>query len=186
MSPVDLAALLEHRFGGPMPRGHVSRVLAAVAGNPLYAVELMAALRRSGLRSGDPLPVPHRLDDLLADRMGRLPAGTAEPLAAVACLAAPTVALLADALGAPARAGLDDAVDADVLFIEEGRLRFTHPLLGVAALARLRPAARRALHARLATVTTDAEERAHHLVLAADGPDAAVAAAVEQGAARGP
>jgi len=182
MDPTHLARLLEHRFGGPLPRGLVSRVLAAVAGNPLYAVELMAAQRRSDHRPGDPLPVPHRLDELLAERMGQLPARAAEPLAAVASLAAPTVALVTDALGAPARAGLNDAFDADVLRVEEGRLWFTHPLLGVAALARLRPSARHALHVRLAAVCTDAEERAHHLVRAADGPDADLATAVERGA----
>ena len=143
-----------------------------MAGNPLYAVELTAALRRSGWRVGAALPVPDRLDGLLADRMGRLPARAAEPLAVVASLAAPTVALVADALGTTALAGLDDAVDAEVLYLEEGRLRFAHPLLGVAALARLRPSTRLALHARLAAVATDDEERAHHLIQAATGPDA--------------
>jgi tetratricopeptide (TPR) repeat protein len=180
MDATDLTALLEHRFGGPLPRGLVSRVLAVVAGNPLYAVELTAALRRP---VGGPAPVPQRLDGFLADRMGQLPARAAEPLAAVASLAAPTVTLVADALGTAALAGLDDAIDADVLHIDQGRLRFTHPLLGVAALARLRPSTRLALHARLAAVSTDAEERAHHLVQPADGrPDTALAAAVEQGA----
>jgi DNA-binding CsgD family transcriptional regulator len=61
-------------------------------------------------------------------------------------------------------------------------LRFAHPLLGVAASARLAPSARRGLHARLAATVADPEERARHLVLAADGPHAAVAAAVEHGA----
>ena len=44
-------------------------------------------------------------------------------------------------------------------------------------------AERRSLHGRLATLTIDPEERARHLALAADGPDAEVAAALE-GAAR--
>lgn len=59
------------------------------------------------------------------------------PLAAVASLAAPTVAIVVAALGEGAKAGLNSALDADVLRIEEGRLCFAHPLLCVAALTRL-------------------------------------------------
>jgi DNA-binding CsgD family transcriptional regulator len=184
LDPDDLELLVEERLGEPLPRALRRRVATAAGGNPLYALELAAAQRRAG-RSRDDLPaLPARLEELLADRLGRLPAEAAEPLAAVAGLAAPTVALIAAMLGEPARAGLDAALDAEVLLVEEGRLRFSHPLLGVAASARMAPAARRALHARLAATLTDPEERARHLVLAADGPDAAVAAAVEQGGDR--
>src|SRR4029453_12239827 len=114
----------------------------------------------------------------------RLPSATAEPLAAVAGVAAPTVALVVSVFGEDAVAGLDAAIDAGVLLVEEGRLRFSHPLLAVAASARLAPPASRSLPARLAATVADPEERALQLVQAADGPDAAVAAAVEQGADR--
>jgi DNA-binding CsgD family transcriptional regulator len=175
-------AMLGERFGGRLPRRSLSGVVAVAAGNPLYAMELAAA-RTLPQRSVDqPGPLPPRLEQLLADRVGRLPAAATEPLAAVASLAAPTVAMVAAALGEGAKAGLDSALDAGVLQVEEGRLWFAHPLLGIAALTRLPPSTRRALHARLAAVAADPEERARHLVFAADGPDAAVAAAVEQGA----
>ena len=85
----------------------------------------------------------------------------------MASLAAPTVALIAAVLGEPAKPGLDAAVDAGLLRVEQGRLRFSHPLLGLAASARVAPSARRALHARLAAALTDPEQRARHLVLAA-------------------
>jgi DNA-binding CsgD family transcriptional regulator len=178
----DLELLVEVRLGEPLPRALRRRVVAAAGGNPLFALELAAAQRRSGRSGGDPPALPSRLEELLADRLGQLPATAAAPLAAVAGLAAPTVALVAQALGADARAGLELAMDAGALLVEEGRLRFSHPLLGVAATARVPPSARRALHARLAATLADPEERARHLVLAADGPDAAVAAAVERGA----
>ncbi len=178
----DLDVLIEKRFGEPLSRAVRSRVLSAAAGNPLYALELVAAQRRSGRWVGDPLMVPARLEELLADRLGQLPVAVAEPLAAVASLATPTVALVVAALGEGARAGVDHALDADVLRVEEGRLWFSHPLLGVAASNRVAPSARRALHARLAASVSDGEERARHLVHAVDGPDAAVAAAVERGA----
>jgi DNA-binding CsgD family transcriptional regulator len=184
LDPDDLELLVERRLGEPLPRALRRRVAAAAGGNPLYALELAAAQRRAGRFRDDVVVLPARLEVLLADRLGRLPPEATEPLAAVAGLAAPTVALIAAVLGEPARVGLDAAVDGGVLLVEEGRLRFSHPLLGVAASARVAPSARRALHARLAAALTDPEERARHLVLAADGPDAAVAAAVEQGADR--
>jgi DNA-binding CsgD family transcriptional regulator len=184
LDPHDLELVVEERLGEPLPRALRRRVAATAGGNPLFALELAVAHRRSGGLRDEPVSLPARLEVLLADRLGRLPREATEPLAAVAGLAAPTVALVASVLGESARAGLDAAVDAGVLLVEEGRLRFSHPLLGVAASARLAPSARRALHARLAVTLTDPEERAWHLVLAADGPDGAVADAVEQGADR--
>jgi DNA-binding CsgD family transcriptional regulator len=178
----DARTLLIERFGPALPRRRLARVLAAAAGNPLYAIELAAAPALAAGPGDHPDALPPRLEQLLADRIGQLPASAVEPVAAVASLAAPTVALVAAALGEGARSGLGQALDAHVLRVTEGRLRFAHPLLGTAVLARLAPSARRALHGRLAVVATDPEEQARHLVLAADGPDAAVAAAVERGA----
>ncbi len=184
LDPDHLELLVEERLGEPLPRSLRRRVAAAAGGNPLYALELVAAQRRSGHLRGGLLPLPARLEELLADRLERLPSVATEPLAAVAGLAAPTVGLIAAVLGEHAKTALDTALDAGVLLVEEGRLRFSHPLFGVAASARLAPSARRALHARLAATLVDPEERARHLVLAVDGPDAGVAAAVEQGADR--
>jgi DNA-binding CsgD family transcriptional regulator len=184
LDPDDLELLVEERLGEPLPRSLRRRVAAAAGGNPLYALELVAAQRQAGHSRGDQLALPARLEELLADRLERLPSEATEPLAAVAALAAPTVGLIMAVLGEQARAALDAALDAGVLLVEEGRLRFSHPLLGVAALARLPPSARRRLHARLAAALADPEERARHLVLTADGPDAGVAAGVEQGADR--
>ena len=184
LDPNHLELLVEERLGEPLPRSLRRRVAAAAGGNPLYALELGAAQRRSGHLRGDLLPLPAGLEELLADRLERLPSEASEPLAAVAGLAAPTVGLIAAVLGEHAKTALDTALDAGVLLVEEGRLRFSHPLFGVAASARLAPSARRALHARLAATLVDPEERARHLVLAVEGPDAGVAAAVEQGADR--
>jgi DNA-binding CsgD family transcriptional regulator len=184
LDPTDLELLVEERLGEPLPRALRRRLAAAAGGNPLYALELGAAQRQSGTVWGDLPPLPARLEELLADRLERLPSEATEPLAVVARLAAPSVGLVVAVLGEHAKTALDAALDADVLRVEEGRLRFSHPLFGVAARARLAPSAGRALHARLAATLADPEERARHLVLAADGPDAAVAAAVEQGADR--
>src|SRR6266498_3725815 len=153
---------------------------------PLGLDDALPQGRRDRLLVGplDPDHLELLVEELLADRLERLPSDATAPLAAVAGLAAPTVGLIAAVLGEHAKTALDTALDAGVLLVEEGRLRFSHPLFGVAASARLAPSARRALHARLAATLVDPEERARHLVLAVDGPDAGVAAAVEQGADR--
>jgi len=108
----DLELLVEIRLGDPLPRAVRRRMAAASGGNPLYALELVEALRRSSQASGDLAALPARLEELLADRLGRLPPEAAAPLAAVAGLAAPTVALVVGALGEPAKAAVDVAVDA--------------------------------------------------------------------------
>ena len=184
LDPHDLELLVDERLSVPLPPALRRRMAAAAGGNPLYALELATAQGRAGLPGDDLVALPARLEALLAERLGRLPPGATEPLAAVAALAAPTVASIAAALGEHAKAGLDAALDAGVLLVEEGRLRFSHPLLGVAASGRVTASVRRALHTRLAATVADPEERARHLVLAVDGPDAATAAVVERGAER--
>ena len=62
-------------------------------------------------------------------------------------------------------------------------VRFAHPLLAAAAYEYLGPAARRALHGRLAELVDDSEQRARHLALAATGPDEFVANELERAAA---
>ena len=53
--------------------------------------------------------------------------------------------------------------------LEDERVRFTHPLLASLCYEQAPPWKRRAVHARLATLVEDPEERARHLALAADG-----------------
>ncbi len=86
-----------------------------------------------------------------------------------------------DALRGAAREG--------VVMLEEARVRFSHPLLASLSYEQAAPWERRAVHARLATLVEDPEERARHLALAADGADARVAdeldGAAQHAAARG-
>jgi hypothetical protein len=168
----DLVRVVEQRQGKRLSRRSRTWITETAAGNPLYALELAAC----------PDAVPARLESLVADRLDRLPRSAGEVLAVAACLPAPTVAQLVDVLGEHAASGVDCALDAGAVVVEEGRVRFRHPLFGAVALARISPSVRRGLHARLAEVVTDAEQRAQHLVCAADGPDAALAAAIEEGA----
>ncbi len=175
--------LLRDQTGLVLPRPALRRVHEVAAGNAFYALELGRALARLGapLAAGEPLPVPGELRELLRDRIVALPAGTGEALAAAAAVSQPTRQLLA-------QAGFDDAalqpaLEAHVLEEDTGGLRFAHPLLASAAYRELDEAERRALHRRLGDVVVDDEERARHLALAADGPNAEIAAALEAAAA---
>ena len=58
------------------------------------------------------------------------------------------------------------AAAGDVIVNEDGRLRFTHPLLASLCYERAAPSRRRDAHRRLAEVVNDVEERARHLALA--------------------
>src|SRR6266545_2773697 len=155
-------------------------------GNPFFAVELATALRRRGgtLAPGEELPIPADVGELLHARVDELGAAALEVARAVAALAEPTVALVEAALGsAGLDAGFAEALNAGILELEGDRLRFTHPLLGAAVVARQPPVRRRTLHARLADVVPFAEERARHLALATTEPDVDVAAILEDAAA---
>jgi DNA-binding CsgD family transcriptional regulator len=66
--------------------------------------------------------------------------------------------------------------------VEQGRIRFAHPLFASAVYGRADEPARRRLHRRLAKLMADPEERARHLALGARPPDAAVAAELDAAA----
>src|SRR4051794_17854678 len=186
VGPLSLGAvhrLLHARLGVVLPRPVLRRVHDVAGGNPLFALELGRALVRSGATPapGEPLRVPDRLRELVRGRLVALPDRTREALATVAALSQPTRALLARA-GAEAEV-LRPAIEAQVLVAERERVRFPHPLLASTAYEEADALARTLLHRRLAELVADPEERARHLALAADGPDEAVAAALEEAAA---
>ena len=79
-------------------------------------------------------------------------------------------------------AGCREAIEARILEVDGERLRFTHPLLRSAVWSRATPAQRRSLHARLAEVAPNTEERARHLALAAVEPSREIAAVLEEAA----
>jgi DNA-binding CsgD family transcriptional regulator len=178
LDAADLTELVEQRLGRPLTRAVRRQLARDAAGNPLLALEL--AERQD--HGGDIPPMPARLEGLVTERLRRLPAAALEPLGAAACLAAPTVAQVTAALGRPAGGWLDRALDQGLIKISEGRIQFRHPMYALAARAAVPPSVRRNLHAKLAAVVDDEEERADHLVRAADGPDGAVAEAAERGA----
>ena len=172
-------ALLGNRLKLSIPRSLLLRIDETCRGNPLFALEIGRALQERGLpEPGQPFEIPADVETLLAARLERLPADTLDALAVAAASAAPSHSLVS----ATSAGALDAAVRAGIIRLEGARLQFTHPLLASAVYARLDPRERVKLHRRIATATGDREEQARHLALAADGPDAEVAGALEEAA----
>ena len=176
--------LLRARLDATFPRPTLIKLWETSGGNPLFALELAAALQRRGgtLALGEELPIPSNLDDLLHARLDGLTAAALETAWTVAALADPTVPLAQAAVGRRFDAGLAETLAARIVELDGERLRFTHPLLGSAVAARQTPSRRRALHARLAKVVPAAEERARHLALATAEPDEEIASILEDAA----
>ncbi len=189
----ELHRLLADRLQLELSRPQLLQILEWSGGNPFLACELGRELTRQGTRSpvAQAAPVPQSLRELLGGRLGRLPERTADVLLAAAALARPTVPMIAVACGGEERTlrELEVAAREGVLELDGSSVRFTHPLLASLCYERSPAWRRRAVHARLATAMTEIEQRARHVALSTDGPDATVAAvlddAAEHSAARG-
>ena len=176
-----LRQLLQTRLDASFSRPALLRLWETSGGNPFFALELGDALHRAGSEPepGAPLPIPATLDELLGKRLDALGPGALAAATVVAAVTDATIGLVENLLGDDAQGGVEEAVAGRILEFHGDRLRFTHPLLATATAARQAPAARRALHARLAVAVPVAEERARHLALASLEPDSGVAAVLE-------
>lgn len=188
LGPLTSSALhhvIRLRLGHVFPRPTLRRITDTSGGNPFFALELARALVESDGQPGPgaPLLVPDALSTLMAQRLERLPSRTRQMLLLAAMTPAPTVQLLARAMDElEVEDALDRARRAHVVELYEGRIRFTHPLLAATVESGASATARRAAHARLATLVDTPEQRARHLAFAAAGPDEAVAEALDTAA----
>lgn len=180
-------ALVQLHAGPPPPRPVLRQIHEASGGNPLFALELARAIRDAGggTDPGRPLPVPGTVQELVADRVRQLPDSTQLALTAAAALAEPTLAKLGrfEPASSP-EASLRPAAEARLIELDGERIRFVHPVYAAAVYGLADAAARRDVHRRLAEAADDADERAAHLALATDRPDAAVARELADAAAR--
>jgi DNA-binding CsgD family transcriptional regulator len=185
--------LLKDRLGLELARPQLARVQKTAGGNAFFAIELGRELIRTQTRpaASEALPVPESLQELLGERLARLPSESIDVLLGAAALARPTVELVTASQDQPDRAldALDAAVRAGVVEVDGSRLRFGHPLLASVCYEQASLAKRRAVHRALAGVVGDLEERARHLARATEAADPAVASqlrsAAEHAAARG-
>ena len=177
--------LLKARLGLVLTRPALRLVHEQAAGNPFFALELAraAAARPGAHQPGERLAVPSTVRELVGARLAEQPVATRRALLAVAALADPRLDLVGASIVGDAAAALGPAVEAEIVSVVGSRIRFTHPLLAAAAYEAAAPGERREIHAALATLVGEREEQVRHLALAADGPDAAVAAALDEAAA---
>jgi DNA-binding CsgD family transcriptional regulator len=185
LSAEAIERVIRDKVADGFPRTTLLGLYETSGGNPFFAQEIGRALLRRGgeIAAGERPPIPERLQELVEDRLEGLPAKTLEALEAVSALSAPTpdaIAAATDPSGVDRRLG--PALENGVVEVAGDRLRFTHPLLASAVYQKIPPARRRELHAGLATIVSDPEERARHLALSVEGPDVAVAAALEEAA----
>jgi DNA-binding CsgD family transcriptional regulator len=169
--PLSLGALhavVSERLGRSFSRPKIRRIHEFSGGNPFYALELGRAMGDDTWRDGTALP--NTLADLVRVRLASLTVDGRNALLAAACMATPTLELIARATHSDAEhivEILEEAESKGIVQIDGYRVNFTHPLLtrGVYTDAELGP--RRAMHRRLAEIVDEPELKARHLALAA-------------------
>jgi len=189
-APAAAALLDSHAPGLPVPAR--ARLLDEAAGNPLALIELPAALRQLGSGPSLPawLPLPTRLERAFTARVSGLPVATRAALLVAALNDSSLLsdvltatALLADSGGAPD--ALDPAVSARLVDIDDGEVRFRHPLIRAAIRQAASLSQRHAAHAALAdALSAQPERRVWHRAASIVGPDEKVAGELEAAAAQ--
>ena len=188
LGPLSLASLhhiVSGRLTGAPTRSTLARIAQASGGNPLFALEIARALVAAQGEPGQrPLPVPRSVQALAAGRVGALSLAAREVVLVAAALSRPTIETIASAVAGEREVlpAILEAEEAGVLVTEQGRVRFTHPLLASAVYGAASDARRGQLHRRLAAVVTDEEERARHLAQSTTQADEATASTLEQAA----
>lgn len=195
LGPLSVGALfrlLRDRVGLELQRPQLLRLHAACGGNPLHALVIARELREGRLRlsPGEPVPLPDSLLALVDQRMRQLPARTREVLAAAASLSRPAVEVLESAFSPEVvDVAVERAASKGIAELEDGAIRFVHPLFASASYSAMPAHARRAIHRRLAAVVVDPEEQARQLALGSarrdEGAALALEAAAERAATRG-
>jgi DNA-binding CsgD family transcriptional regulator len=152
------------------------RLVQLSAGYPLALVEWRSDVERIMGYEADTLPLPRRLEQSFAARIGRLPARARDALLILALDGRNELQKLADV-----GVALDDlapAESAGALLVGEttGRVEFRHPLFRSALVASSTSAERRRIHRKLAeSRRDDPDRRAWHLAAAATSPDEKIA-----------
>ena len=163
-----VAALID-RHAGPVPIGVAQTVATRTSGNPLFVIELAGLLRSTQSDPADlaATAIPSTVRDVIAQRVGRLPAETRHALRAAAVLGRDFGRLpLADVVGASELAVVTALQPAAVARLispgPAGRYRFTHALVQAAVYEAIDIGERTNLHCRavaaISALGTDDDE----------------------------
>jgi DNA-binding CsgD family transcriptional regulator len=188
LQPLSLEALgllVRARLGRDLAPPTLQRLQELSGGNPFYAMEIVRASERGDPRpTGQALPIPTTLrEDVVRHRLAALSARTRRVLLAAASTSRPSLEVIgATTDGTDVRAAVEEAIGAGVLVQTDGQIDFTHPILRSAVYSEASRSERHDVHRRLADVARDPEERARHLALGSDGPEDAIADALEEAA----
>lgn len=181
LGPEALDELLRQRLGASIAWPALVGIHAATGGNPMYALEMVAAAQRSGHPlDGSSWVVPRRLTELLKRGLDQAPEAVRDTVLVTAAAGTTDLGVLESALGGTR--DIRRAIAGGWLERDGDRVRVRHPLIGTAVYGEASPAERRAAHRRLATCVPDPVERARHIGLASVEPDHAVAAELETAA----
>jgi DNA-binding CsgD family transcriptional regulator len=180
LSERSVDELLRARLGLNLSRAALVRLHERAGGNPFFALEIGRLLEGARIEGAHELPLPRSLRELVHQRLARLPVRTRRVLLAAAGLSQPRLGLL----GRTAASDLRPALEGGIVKLDRDLVLFAHPLLAFVPYDEAPPTERRRLHARLARVVPDVEERARHLALAASGPDERVAIELDRAARR--
>ena len=189
----DAAVLLAGDEGRVVAPEVASRLCEATQGNALALVELGSSLTAEQLAGReelpDPVPAGPTLERAFAWRAETLPPESRRALVVAAVSISDEAETIAEALDSLeiGRGALEPAEDAGLVSLDDGDLRFRHPLVRSAIFHSAPPSERRDAHRALAEALRnrdDAERLAWHLASAAIGTDEEAAVALEEAARR--
>jgi DNA-binding CsgD family transcriptional regulator len=178
-----LHALTSTRLGRSFARPTMVRIAEISGGNPFYALELARAIHVGSARAQPSLP--GTLAELMRLRIGSLEGPAGEVLLAAACMAHPTVEVVAAVVGTDVEhtVGLLEVAErSGIVVIDGNRVRFAHPLLAHSVYTQASPAPRRAMHKALSEVIVLPELKARHMALATSRADDATLRALDTAA----
>ncbi len=186
VGPLDVAATgqaLRERVG-PITQPELLRLHDLSRGNPLAALEFTSHLRGRGLAWDEAISFP-TLTSSPAWSLDGLDATTLDLIRTSALLGSCHADRLLRVAGAGSESALSGAAARRWLTIgDDLTVRVSHPLLEAAVVTSMSPLERRSLHARIAGIETDPDQRARHVAESAAKPCAERAGELERAAQR--